>query len=142
MFNKPEIQGGGIPNLRTHIESSNRTFELFGVEITPTIVEHGSLKQCFGYRIGNLGYVSDVKAMPGEAKATLSGLDILVLNMLRRGPEHTTHLTLGESVALAKELAPKFCYFIHMNHDIHYKNDKDQLLENMDFAYDGLMISI
>jgi phosphoribosyl 1,2-cyclic phosphate phosphodiesterase len=138
MFEKPKIRGGGIPNLRAHIKPSGKVFELFGVEVTPAIVEHGSLEGCFGYRIGNLGYIPDVKTMPVQAKAIFQGLDMLILNMLRRAPEHSTHLTLRESVALAEELNPKSCYFTHMCHDIHYGHDKAQLPENMDFAYDGL----
>ncbi len=141
MFNPPEMRGGGIPKLNTHPKQDRESFNLFGVKITPARVEHGSLKQCFGYRIGNIGYVPDVKVMPEESKKVFLDLDILILNLLKHPPAHSTHLTLDDSVALAKELNPKFCYFTHMNHDIHYEKDKRYLPDNMDFAYDGLYIA-
>lgn len=142
MFTLPPNTGGGVPDLRPHIKESGEQFALFDIPITPGRVEHGGLQGCFGYRIGNLGYVPDVKVMPPETMAIFEGVEILILNMLRRRPDHATHLTLNASVALAKALNPKFCYFVHMNHDIHYLNDWQLLPNNMNFAYDGLVIEV
>lgn len=142
IFNPPEILGGGIPTLSTHIIESGRNFELLGLKITPAEVHHGSHSGCFGYRIGNIGYISDVKEMSQEAKEVFRGVDVLVLNALRRAPVHSTHLTLPESVELAEELRAKSCYFIHMSHDINYKIDQASLPGNMAFAYDTLSLEV
>jgi phosphoribosyl 1,2-cyclic phosphate phosphodiesterase len=142
IFNPPEIKGGGIPELATQVVRAGESFSLFGLEVTPARVEHGSTRECLGYRIGPIAYVPDVKVMPDEAKAIFSGVDVLVLNALRRAPEHPTHLTLEASVALAQELHPKVCYFTHLSHDIHYVHDQPSLPSNMDFAYDGLTVTI
>jgi phosphoribosyl 1,2-cyclic phosphate phosphodiesterase len=72
----------------------------------------------------------------------LSGTKLLVLNCLRKGPLHGSHLTLDESVALARRIAPNRCYFIHMSHDIHYQIDKALLDPWMDFAWDGLRVEV
>lgn len=140
MFDAGEIIGGGVPNVRLHVKENQENFDLFGVPITPALVQHGSLKECYGYRIGNVGYVPDVKVMPPETKAVFRDLDLLILNMLRRFPDHPSHLTLEVSVALAQELRPKRCYFTHFNHDIHYQKDRHRLPANMAFAYDGLVV--
>ena len=142
IFNPPEIKGGGIPELAAHVVRPGEPFSLFGLEVTPAHVEHGSARECLGYRLGPVAYVPDVKVMPEPAKQILRGAEVLILNALRRAPEHPTHLTLAASVALARELRPKACYFTHMSHDIHYVHDRIGLPANMDFAYDGLRLEV
>jgi phosphoribosyl 1,2-cyclic phosphate phosphodiesterase len=142
IFNPPEIKGGGIPELTAHVIQPGEPFSLFGLEVTPGQVEHGSARECLGYRLGSLAYVPDVKVMPDETKEVMQGAHLLILNALRRAPEHPTHLTLGASVTLAQELRPTRCYFTHMSHDIHYMLDQQGLPPNMDFAYDGLRLTI
>jgi phosphoribosyl 1,2-cyclic phosphate phosphodiesterase len=142
IFNPPADRGGGIPELVTRVINDQETFMLFGLPITPARVEHGSLTGCYGYRIGNIGYVSDVKVMPETAKEVLYDVEILILNMLRISPPHPTHLTLADSIALAQELRAGACYFVHMTHDIHYQKHADLLPKNMFFAYDGLRLAI
>jgi phosphoribosyl 1,2-cyclic phosphate phosphodiesterase len=142
IFNPPEIKGGGIPEVTVHVIWPGKPFSLFGLEVTPARVEHGSARACLGYRLGPVGYVPDVKVMPDETKQILRGAEVLILNALRRAPEHPTHLTLDASIALARELEPKVCYFTHLSHDIHYALDRPSLPPNMDFAYDGLSIEI
>lgn len=142
IFDPPDMLGGGIPVLDPRIVDNGQTFELLGLEITAAEVVHGSLKGCFGYRIGNIGYISDIKSMPKEALHIFKDLEILILNALRRAPEHSTHLTLEQSVNLARRLNPKSCYFIHMSHDIHYQQDQKFLPHGMTFAYDGQSVEV
>ncbi|MCP4697134.1 MAG: MBL fold metallo-hydrolase [Gammaproteobacteria bacterium] len=142
IFNPPAIKGGGIPILTTHTIRDKTPFKLFGLEIVPAIVEHGSLRECFGYRLGTIGYAPDIKRMPETTKAVFRGLDILILGALRRTREHSTHQTLEAAIALAKELEPKICYFTHISHDIHYQKDACRLPENMFFAHDGLRVLV
>ena len=70
------------------------------------------------------------------------GADTLVINCLRDEREHVSHLTLPESMALARRIAPRRCYFIHMCHDIHYELDGAGLDPWMEFSYDGLCIEL
>jgi phosphoribosyl 1,2-cyclic phosphate phosphodiesterase len=142
IFDPPEIKGGGIPELTVHVIRPGETISLFGLAVTPALVEHGSARECLGYRLGPVAYVPDVKVMPDEAKHILSGAEVLILNALRHAPEHPTHLTLSASVALAQELRAKAVYFVHMSHDIHYAHDRAGLPANMDFAYDGLRLEV
>jgi phosphoribosyl 1,2-cyclic phosphate phosphodiesterase len=142
IFDPPEIKGGGIPELTAHVVRPGEPFSLCGLDVTPALVEHGSAPECLGYRVGPVAYVPDVKVMPAEAREILRGAEVLILNALRRAPEHPTHLTLDESVALARDLRPRACYFTHMSHDMHYAHDRAGLSGNMDFAYDGLRLEI
>jgi len=132
--------GKGIPRLRMVELDGAR--DIVGFAVTPVPVSHGVLKECLGFRIDNLGYVPDVKYMSAKSQEMLKGLDCLILNCLRDEREHRTHMILEQSVELAKRLAPKRCYFIHMTHDIDYEADGKGLDPWMQFSYDGLVIEV
>ena len=140
VFNPHTFKGGGIPNIETR--AIDGPFVLFGKQVVPLSVRHGDLEGCFGYRLGPLVYIPDMKSI-GEAELRkCAGAEVLILNCLRDEREHISHLILPESIALARRIAPKRCYFIHMCHDIHYELDAAGLDEGMQFSYDGLRIEI
>jgi len=140
MFEAREDRGRGVPRLRM-IELKEAS-DVAGFRVTPVPVVHGRLKECLGLRIDNIGYVPDVKRMEASSEELLKGLDCLVLNCLRDVNEHQTHLTLDQSIELARRLAPKRCYFIHMTHDIDYEVDGKRLDPWMEFSYDGLVVDV
>ncbi|NLE00355.1 MAG: MBL fold metallo-hydrolase, partial [Fibrobacter sp.] len=140
IFNPGTFVGGGIPQLIAH--SIETPFELFGLPIIPVHVNHGNLRGCFGYRIGPVAYIPDLKSIDDTNLNKLKGVEVLILNCLRVAPEHPTHLILSESITLARKVCPKQCYFIHMCHDIHYQTDSAALDSWMSFAYDGLKLEI
>ena len=57
-------------------------FQLFGELVTPIPVAHGKT-EIYGYRIGNLAYLTDVSDIPESSLKLLSDLDILLLDCLR-----------------------------------------------------------
>ncbi len=139
-FDPTTYVGGGIPRLEEHVVA--KPFELFGLPVTPVAVEHGVLHGCRGFRLGSLAYIPDMKRMEEREKQKLMGLDILVLNCLRDERPHATHMILPESMALARELRPRRCYFVHMCHDIHYVLDSAVLDPWMAFGWDGLTVEV
>ena len=140
MFDANAFVGGGIPNIQTCAVSG--PFDLFGKTLVPITVKHGPLGGCFGYRLGPLVYIPDMKSINEEELRKCTGAEVLILNCLRDEREHISHLILPQTAALARRIGPKQCYFIHMCHDIHYKVDKKNLEPWMDFSYDGLQINI
>lgn len=139
IFDPHTTIGGGIPKLAPQI--IDNSFILFGNPIETITVEHGNLKGCFGYRIGSLTYIPDMKSIDNKNLNKLKGTEILILNCLRNAPAHPTHLTLPESIELARKISPRICYFIHMCHDIHYEADSQNLESWMHFSYDGLVVN-
>jgi phosphoribosyl 1,2-cyclic phosphate phosphodiesterase len=137
-FDPKAFVGGGIPRLVPH--AIEQPFDLYGVNIIPVPVVHGPLNGCFGYRIGDLAYIPDMKAIADDSLAKLKGVTCLILNCLRDERLHQTHMILSESMALARRVAPRRCHFVHMCHDIHYEQDAAQLEPWMSFAYDGQVI--
>ncbi|MCL2183940.1 MAG: MBL fold metallo-hydrolase [Chitinispirillia bacterium] len=140
MFEAREGHGKGIPRIRM-VELCGAA-NIAGFKVTPVPVTHGNLRECLGLRIDNTGYVPDVKYMSAESEKLLMGLDCLILNCLRNKREHRTHMILSQSIRLARRLAPKRCYFIHMTHDIDYTADSEKLDSWMEFSYDGLVIKV
>ena len=63
-----------------------------------------------GYRIGQLGYITDMLTMPEESYEQLAGIDVLVMNALRIA-SHPTHQNLEEALAVARRIQAKKTYF-------------------------------
>jgi len=140
IFDPDTVVGGGIP--RIALNGIDGPFNLFGTLVTPIRVTHGGAQGCFGYRIGSIAYIPDMKTIAESEEAKLHGLDVLIVNCLRIEREHSTHLLLSQSMALARRVAPKKCVFVHMCHDIDYEADSSLLDAWMMFGFDGLQVSI
>ena len=132
----------GSPLLDVHAVEPFRPFTVGGTEIMPVRVMHGTLP-ILGYVIGGrLGYVTDMKTMPAESCAYLSGLQVLVMNALHVR-EHPSHQNIAEAIANARMLAARHTYFIHMSHYAGLHAEIDAALPpHMHFAYDGMTAEV
>lgn len=118
----------------------NREFEFRGIKIIPIEVFHGRIK-IFGYRIGKFAYITDCSRIPEEEMKKLEGLDVLILNSLRRLP-HPTHFNVEQATDIALRLKPKKTYFTHITHDLNHDETNAGLPDGIELAYDGLEINI
>jgi phosphoribosyl 1,2-cyclic phosphate phosphodiesterase len=101
-------------------------------------VKHGVV-DVTAFRFGNVAYLTDCNFIPEETFAQLKGLDVLILDALRiRG--HSTHFSLDEAVAAAQRIGAKQTYFTHIAHDLEHESTNQQLLPNMQLAYDGQVL--
>jgi len=112
--------------------------ELFGVTVTPIPVKHGN-SDILGYRIGNIGYITDVSAIPESSLALLEGLEVLMLDCLRF-KSHPTHINLEQSLEIAGRIKAGQTYLIHMTHEIEFTAVSQRLPPDVRLAYDGLRI--
>ena len=71
----------GIPQMNLHL-IENSMFRIKSVDVLPIRGYHYKLP-VFGYRIGNMAYLTDMNSLDTEEKAKLSGLDVLIVNALR-----------------------------------------------------------
>jgi phosphoribosyl 1,2-cyclic phosphate phosphodiesterase len=120
--------------------TENKTFKIREIEITPVEVFHGHLK-IYGYRIGKFAYITDASKIPDEEMKKLEGLDVLILNALRKAP-HPTHFNLEQATEIALKLKAKKTYFTHITHDLNHDETNATLPENIELGYDGLEINI
>lgn len=114
-------------------------FELLGVTITPIPIKHGN-GDIFGYRIGNLAYLTDVSRIPDESLPLLENLEVLLLDCLRHEP-HPTHVNFEQSLAYAGHIQAKTTYLIHMTHELEYATLSAMLPSNIKVGYDGLKVT-
>ncbi|MCL1938163.1 MAG: MBL fold metallo-hydrolase [Candidatus Azobacteroides sp.] len=130
----------GIPNLRIHT-IEDKPFQVKGIEVVPIRLMHGNLP-IFGYRIGKLAYLTDLKTIPEEEFAKLQNLDVLVINALRKR-EHISHETLSDALKNIERIQPKRAYLIHVSHTFGlHETVQKTLPENVLIAYDGLETGI
>ncbi|HLT46335.1 MAG TPA: MBL fold metallo-hydrolase [Rubricoccaceae bacterium] len=108
------------------------------VTVTPIPALHGGLP-VYGYRVGRFAYLTDVNAVPEESLALLEGLDVLVLDALRREP-HPTHFTIGEAVEVARRIGARETHLVHMTHSVLHAETEARLPEGVHLAYDGLVV--
>jgi phosphoribosyl 1,2-cyclic phosphate phosphodiesterase len=111
-----------------------------GVEMLPLAFQHGHLR-VFGYRFGNLAYITDVKSIPPAERERLQGLDVLVLNALWWRP-HPTHLSITEAVETARALGARRTYLTHLTHETGHADLEKKLPQGIFPAYDGLTVEV
>ena len=130
-----------MPVLRA--ETIEAPFELFGVKVTPIPVMHGR-SQIFGYRIGNMAYMTDVSEIPESSFLLLENLDIVLLDCLRE-QSHPTHINIEQSLAYLSRINAKQSYMIHMTHELEYATLTNKLAnkqaKNVFVGFDGLKLS-
>ncbi len=136
---EPTHFGGGLPQLIPHTVEHNAAFSIGeDVKVTPLEVIHGKLP-VIAYRLNDFAYATDLKIIPPESMDGLRDLDVLVLDCVRIKP-HSTHLCLEEALEIISDLGPKKAFLTHLNHDILYERDLVLLPDNVQFAYDELVV--
>jgi phosphoribosyl 1,2-cyclic phosphate phosphodiesterase len=135
---KPTHFGGGLPQLIPHTVMHNAPFCIGEMDITPLEVIHGKLP-VIAYRFNDFAYATDLNFISEETIQGLQGLDVLILDCVRLKP-HSTHLGLNESLEYIERINPKRAFLTHLNHDILYERDSKLLPDNVQFAFDGLVI--
>lgn len=133
-------EGTSKPTLDLHAIEPGRPLDVAGVELLPLAFRHGHLR-VFGYRMGPLAYITDVKAIPEAERSLLRDLDVLVLNALWWRP-HPTHLSIAEAVRTAQELGARRTYLTHLTHETGHAELAGQLPDGIMPAYDGLTVEV
>ena len=139
VFNPTHI-GGGLPQLIPHrIEIGAKFGFAADLTVTPLEVIHGKLP-VVAYRFNDFAYATDLNFISEETMENLRDLDVLVLDCVRFKP-HASHFGLEQSLEHIEKLKPRRAFLTHLNHEFLYKRDSKLLPANVQFAYDGLIVS-
>lgn len=130
----------GIPQMHLHL-IENKPFQISDLEIIPIRGYHYKLP-VFGFRFGKIAYVTDVNRLEDAEIDKLRGLDVLVLNALRK-EEHISHYSLSQALELIAEVKPGKAYLTHLSHQMGFYDEvQKELPKNVFLSYDGLEIEI
>lgn len=143
VFKTPE--GSNYPPiLNEHQIDQYTAFAIEGaggaIEFQPVKVGHGDI-DALGFKIKNVAYLPDVKAISPQAELHFRDLDIWILDALRHS-HHPSHLSLSEALEWIKRLTPKHAILTNMHIDLDYRTLRSELPENIQPAYDGLTFSV
>ena len=100
--------------------------------------DHGSIRSV-GYRIGPVGYCSDVVALPPTAMAALAGVEVFIVDALRDTP-HPTHAHVAMALDWIAELKPERAILTNLHSDLDYNELSGRLPPGVEPAYDGMAI--
>jgi len=129
----------GVPSVNLHT-IDHAPFDVNGETIVPIKVWHYKMP-VLGFRVRNFAYVTDANRIEPQELDKLKGLDVLVVNALRK-EEHISHFNLQQALELIVELQPKRAYLTHISHLMGKHADVAQELPpNVEIAYDGQQIT-
>lgn len=124
-------------------------FEITGaggaIPFQPFRVTHGNI-DALGFRIGGpesggLAYLPDVNEIPEPAWESLQGLDIWILDALRRTP-HPTHAHLALALEWIARAAPNEAVLTNMHLDLDYDAVQAETPDHIRPAFDGMVLEL
>ena len=89
----------------------------------------------------SVGYATDLSEMTPEMRALYTGVDVWVVDALRRKP-HPSHPHLGQVLEWVDELAPQRTVLIHMDQSMDYHTLRAELPLGVEPGYDGMEIAL
>lgn len=117
---------------------------LGSLRITPFPQLHGD-RESTGLRFDHDGksfaYSTDVKGFDGRADAALAGLDLWIVDALRREP-HPTHSHLAQTLDWVAQRRPGRALITHMDQSMDHATLLDELPDGVAPAHDGQIIAL
>jgi phosphoribosyl 1,2-cyclic phosphate phosphodiesterase len=131
----------GAPEMDIHLITS-LPFAIDGVPVIPIRAMHYKLP-ILGFRFGKCAYVTDANYIPESEFEKLQGLDIFVLNTVKRG-HHISHYALEEAIEVCQRVGARQSYLTHLSHMLPRHADLTKELATLPFhlapAFDGLTV--
>jgi phosphoribosyl 1,2-cyclic phosphate phosphodiesterase len=130
------------PILKEHRLVPGHTVTIHGqggpIDVLTILQSHGDIPS-LGFRFGNVAYSTDLKSLPPESVDALAGLDVWIVDALRKAP-HPSHFNLAESLSWIERIKPKRAILTDMHTDLDYATLCRTLPDGVEPAYDGMRI--
>jgi phosphoribosyl 1,2-cyclic phosphate phosphodiesterase len=105
---------------------------------------HGNIKSA-GYRFEAAGrtvaYSTDISDLTPQAEALLEGLDLWIVDALRRRP-HPSHAHLDRTLGWIQRFRPKRAVLTHMDNSMDYATLRRELPTDVEPGYDMLTMDL
>jgi phosphoribosyl 1,2-cyclic phosphate phosphodiesterase len=111
-----------------------------GVAVQPFTQDHG-FSPTLGFRIGGFAYSTDVVGLDEAAFAALAGIELWIVDCIRRKP-HVTHSHLAQTLAWIARVKPRRAVLTHMDESLDYAQLAAELPPGVEPGYDGLVIEL
>jgi phosphoribosyl 1,2-cyclic phosphate phosphodiesterase len=106
------------------------------IDALPVLQNHGDIPS-LGFRFGNVAYSADIKSLPEAGPAALAGLDVWIMDALRKAP-HPSHFNLDEALDWIARVKPKRAILTNLHSDMDYAALRTSLPPGVEPAYDGM----
>ncbi|MTI17450.1 MBL fold metallo-hydrolase [Rhodobacteraceae bacterium RKSG542] len=110
------------------------------IEALPFTLNHGDI-DALGFRFGNLAYTPDLNGIPPQAEEALKGLDVWIVDSLRRAP-HQSHFCLDDALRWADKLQPAKVILTNMHSDLDYNELAASLPAGIIPAHDQMKVIV
>ncbi len=130
------------PILEMHTIDGAVQIEGAGGPITlhPIRLNHGTV-DALGFRCGGLAYAPDVVGIYPESWPMFEGLEIWIIDALRRKP-HPTHAHLEMTLEWIAKMQPKRAVLTNMHIDLDYATVLRETPEHVTPAHDGMVLRL
>jgi phosphoribosyl 1,2-cyclic phosphate phosphodiesterase len=115
-------------------------FEAAGIAVIPFIQDHG-FSPTLGFRFGRVAYSTDVIRLDERAFAALAGIEVWIVDCMRREP-HVTHSHLAQTLDWIARLRPRRAILTHMDQSLDYATLRAALPDGVEPGYDGLSLEV
>lgn len=132
------VSRGGYPAICEAHEIGG-PFRAAGVEVRPFRQRHGR-GSSLGFRFGPVAYSTDLNGLDEDAFAVLEGVEVWIVDALRREP-HPTHAHLEQTLAWIARVRPRRAILTHMTWDMDYATLARELPAGVEPGYDGLVVT-
>ena len=126
------------------LETLDRVRMVSGIGVAHCQVPHGPV-QSTAYRFNqagkSIGYATDFSELTTELVALFEDCDLLVVDCLRRQP-HPTHAHLAMSLDLIQASRVRRGILTHLDKSMDYRSLIDEVPDNVEPGYDGLVIAL
>lgn len=89
----------------------------------------------------SIGYSTDFNVFTPDMKSLFEGLDLWVVDALRRRP-HPTHPHLAQTLEWIREIAPRHAVLTHMDQSMDYRTLAAELPSGVEPGWDGMEIRV
>ena len=113
-------------------------FAVGGVPVVPFAQDHG-YSTTLGFRIGAMAYSTDVTELDEAAFAALTGIELWIVDCMRREP-HPTHSHLAKTLCWIARVGPRRAVLTHMAQSLDYRRLAAELPAGVEPGCDGLVV--
>lgn len=114
-------------------DQQNSSLHGFPIDVIPIKVEHGleadglTPFECYGFRFGNVAYLSDISGISYESLSKLEGVQVLIVDCLNVTGSFVSHFCKDQALNFVAKINPKYAYFTGISHTIEHYSFSEKL---------------